>query len=163
MIRNALLWAACLAMAAAPAAAETLERQYRAVMHVVSAPTLEVLDDPAHLVGIPSFSGLAIFADGTVVPHRYAGWFDTVDGKGDFRGTALWRFPDGELKAAYEGQIEEVAGDGFDFRARMHTFSGTGRYAGVSGEGTFRGERYDTVAAGGATFLEGTMNLDLAD
>lgn len=152
----------CIALASGPAAAESLELTYRAVMHVVSAQTLQVLDDPRHQVGIPSFSGLALLADGKVVPHRYAGWFDVTDGKGDFRGTALWRFADGDLTAHYEGRIETMADD-FDFSARVHNFTGTGRYAGVSGEGSFKGERYETVATGGATYLEGTLNLQLAD
>jgi len=144
-----------------PSTGEAQERRYEAVMHVVSAPTLEVLGDAAHVVGIPTFRGLAIFADGTVVPHRYAGWFDTVDGIGDFRGTALWQWPDGELKATYDGRIETGAGGTFALRARMHAFSGTGRYQGVSGEGSFAGQRFDAVATGGETYLKGTMTLRL--
>ncbi|MEM0906013.1 MAG: hypothetical protein AAGJ94_01525 [Pseudomonadota bacterium] len=65
--------------------------------HIESAQTLSALRNPAHIVGIPAFRGLAIFDGDEVVVHRYAGWFDVTDGEGDIRGSALWEFDDGRL------------------------------------------------------------------
>lgn len=140
---------------------DALVLPFQAVTHVERAETLEVLDDPAHVVGIPAFAGLAMFADGRVVPLRYAGWFDIRGGLGEFRGAARWQFADGDLGAVYDGQITAQAGT-FELAARLRDFAGTGRYAGVRGEGDFTGRRYAAVADGGTTHLAGTLRLVLA-
>lgn len=149
------------ALAISPVRAETLERTYQAVMHVVSAPTLAVLDDPSHIVGIPSFRGLAIFADGSVVAHRYAGWFEIQDGAGAFHGSALWVFSDGELRGSYEGRIEPRLDDGIEVSATFTGFSGSGRYSNVTGTGEFAGRRLGPVTDGAETYLEGKLSLRL--
>lgn len=137
-----------------------LELAYQAVMHVEKAETMEVLDDPTHIMGMPTFSGLCLFGDGSVVPLRYAGCFNIRDGVGDFRGVARWRFAEGDIKGFYEGLIAADA-DLFEFSATVHDLTGTGRYEDVSGKGEFKGRRYEAVTSGGATHLTGSLTLHL--
>ena len=152
--------AAGLLYASTGVQAESVTRTYQAVMHVTHAETMEVLDEPGHVVGIAQFRGLALF-DGEPMEHRYAGWFETVDGVGDFRGTARWELPDGTLEARYHGTLDERAADDFEFEAEFSEFFGTGAYLDASGEGRFRGRRMAEVSKGGTTYLEGTITLEL--
>lgn len=153
---------AATALAATPLAAQTLTRDYQAVMHVTSMQSINVMDNAAHVMAVLTFRGLAIFGDGTVVPHRYEGWLDAVGGSGDFRGVARWALPDGTVSAKYEGIVGRLASDDFEFRATMHDFSGTGAYDGATGTGTFAGRRMEPVEDGGATYVEGTFTLTLS-
>lgn len=144
--------------------AETFERAYEAVMHVRNAHAMPVLDSENHVVGTGAFKGLAIFADGEIAIHRYDGWFDLTAGSGKFHGYALWRFDDGsEIKAAYEGTVQDTATKGFIVEARIRDVSGTGRFAGASGEGVFQGRRLEPIDQGGTTHLTGILRLSLPD
>lgn len=146
---------------ATPLSAETLTRDYTAVMHVTSMDSINVLDNPAHIVAVLTFRGLAMFEDGAIVPHRYEGWLDAVAGSGDFRGTARWTFPDGTLTAKYEGEVGQLESDNFEFRAQIHDFVGTDAYENATGTGVFGGRRMEPIDLGGATYLEGSFTLEL--
>jgi len=125
---------------------------------------------PGHLVGVGAFRGIAIFdAENPSTPaeiavHRYDGWFELRDGNGPFHGHALWTFKDGStLRAAYEGRAENASDTGVDVSAEFHDFQGTGRFAGVDGEGSFKGRRLVPIEAGGGTYLRGALRLTLPD
>ncbi|WP_172298456.1 hypothetical protein [Pseudoruegeria sp. HB172150] len=150
----------CLFLAPLAVQAEQLEMSYEAVMHTAEVQTIEILDDPAHHVGIAKFRGIALFEAEKPIVHRYEGWFDLVDGSGAFHGHALWDFGDGsEIRAAYEGHAEATSDGGVTVSAEIHDFSGTGRFEGATGEGSFAGERIDTLEAGGGTYITGVLNL----
>ena len=154
-----------LAMAfVSPASADPVERDYQAVMHVRSSHAILVLDSPSHVVGIGEFRGVAIFDDDEVAVHRYDGWFDLIDGEGSFHGYALWHFDDGsEIRAPYTGTASNISEHGVEVVATFDDFTGTGRFEGVTGEGSFKGERLEPIDVGGATVLNGTIVLNLPD
>lgn len=144
--------------------AETITLSYQAVMHVNASHGAPVLDQPNHIVGIAAFRGIAIFSEDEIAVHRYDGWFDLENGSGKFHGYALWRFEDGsEIKAAYEGDARRASTGDFEVEAKLHDFSGTGRFAGASGEGEFAGRRLEPVDKGGSTYLKGAFTLDLSN
>lgn len=139
-----------------------LTRTYQAVMHVRDSQAQPVLDHADHVVGTGAFRGLAIFKNGDVAVHRYEGWFDLKKGSGKFHGYALWRYDDGaEIRAAYDGLATRTGTGVFQVRARFYDFEGAGRYAGVSGEGSFEGRRFEPIEKGGSTLLNGTLILNL--
>ncbi len=143
-----------------PAFSETVTRDYQAVMHVSKSHAFPVLDRSDHVVGIGAFRGLAIFANGEVVVHRYEGWFDLSDGSGTFHGYASWRFEDGsEIRASYDGSALNPTATGVDVKARFHNFSGTGRFANASFEGAFEGRRLEAIEVGGSTYLKGRLEI----
>lgn len=149
-------------LAAAPAYGASVKRSYRAVMHVRDSHATPVLDNADHVIGTGAFRGLAIFVNGEVAIHRYDGWFDLTKGSGKFHGYALWHFEDGsEIRAAYDGLASKTGGTDFEVKARFHRFEGTGRFAGVSGAGSFGGRRYEPIDKGGSTLLDGTLTLEL--
>ncbi len=151
-------------MAMHTAQAETIELSYQAVTHVRESHAAPVLGREDHVVGIAAFRGIAIFAGGDIAVHRYDGWFDLTDGSGPFHGYALWRFDDGsELTAAYEGEARNIGAEGFHVEARIHGVTGTGRFAGASGDGGFSGRRLDPIDKGGSAYLNGTLSLTLPD
>jgi len=137
---------------------------YKAVMHVTASHAAPVLGDVSHLIGTGEFHGLAIFPENSIALHRYQGWFDLANGSGRYEGYALWRFDDGsEIRAAYDGSVRSVAAADFEVQAWFHDVSGTGRFAGASGEGSFTGRRFEPIEAGGSTYLTGTLTLKLPD
>jgi hypothetical protein len=150
------------ALVVSPSFGAQITRSYHAVMHVRDAHAKPVLNRPDHVVGIGAFRGLAIFKDGAVAVHRYQGWFDLTNGSGKFHGYALWRYEDGsELRAAYDGSARKSNSNEFQVKARFHHFEGTGRYAGVSGEGSFEGKRFEPIDKGGSTLLNGVLILTM--
>ncbi|MEO1274221.1 MAG: hypothetical protein AAFV96_02160 [Pseudomonadota bacterium] len=163
--RRLALGAALAAMLPAGAAwAETLRLTYDAVTVITRAEVHPVLDSETHVVGTGAFRGLALVEGGGVARHRYEGWFDLTAGSGPFHGYALWVFDDGsEIRATYEGRAEGVDGgaQGARFTAAFVEVTGTGRFEGARGTGGFEGRRYDPVEAGGATHLEGHIDLVL--
>ena len=151
-----------LLVAALPVRAEDIELTYQAVMHVHESHAAPVLDNADHVVGIGEFRGIAIFGDGEVTVHRYDGWFDLTDGTGNFHGYALWQFDDGsEIRASYEGSARRFGADLIGVEAKFHDFSGTGRFAGVTGIGDFSGRRLEPIDKGGSTYLRGDLTLTL--
>ncbi|MEM1050008.1 MAG: hypothetical protein AAGL24_27880 [Pseudomonadota bacterium] len=142
------------------APAETVTLAYQAVMHVREANAITILDDESHQIGIARFRGLALLQDGTVVPHRYEGWFDLTSGSGPFHGYALWTFPDGStLRARYDGTATAGADGAVTVEAILGDISGSGRFETVAGEGSFSGRRVDAIADGGNTHVIGRLVL----
>ncbi len=153
-----------LTAASPPAMAESITLSYQAITHIRSAHAMPVLDMPNHSVGVAAFRGLAIFPKQQIAVHRYDGWFDLTDGSGKFHGYALWRFDDkSEIRAAYNGRAQNLGGEGFAVEATFRDFTGTGRFAGITGEGEFKGRRVEPIDMGGSTYLEGTLSLKTPD
>ena len=94
-------WHRWLVIAAAVAApvrdlqAEAVTLSFQLVAHPVEVHTIEVPGQPGRVVGIASFRGIAIFDDGRIAHHSYAGTFDFLNGAGAIRGYARWTFDDG--------------------------------------------------------------------
>jgi hypothetical protein len=140
-----------------------IELTYEAAMHVRDSHAMTVLGRDDHVLGIGAFHGLANFADGRVATHRYDGWYDLIDGSGRFHGYALWQFEDGsEIRAVYDGEARESGAEGFEVGAQIRVVSGTGRFAGASGDGGFQGRRIEPIERGGRTQLSGTLRLERA-
>lgn len=159
-MKRLLLVAALFLTCPGLASAETVTLAYQAVMHVREAHSMRVFDDETHQIGIARFRGLALLQDGTVVPHRYEGWFDLTSGSGPFHGYALWTFPDGStLRARYDGSATAAADGTVTVEAMLEEVSGSGRFENVAGEGSFSGRRVDAIADGGNTHVIGRLVL----
>lgn len=152
------------ALVPAVGSAAELELNYDAVTFIRDVAARPVLDNEAHVVGTGAFRGIATFTDGAVAVHRYDGWFDLVDGVGPFHGYALWVFEDGsELRAEYEGGVTGTTANGVTFHADFTSVSGSGRFEGATGNGSFDGRRFEPLEVGGVAKLSGVLNVTVAD
>ncbi len=132
------------------------------MVHTTEVHALDLPGNPGHQIGTAAFRGLAIFDDGRIAHHTYAGGFDFIDGAGTFQGYASWRFEDGSsLASRYTGTAAARPGGGITFTGSHSELSGTGSYEGISGRGRFEGRRIDYLADGGDTWQRGHLELEL--
>jgi hypothetical protein len=157
----AALALAC-ALGAARARAADLTLSYQAIVHATEVHQIAVEGRPDHAIGIAAFRGLAIFEDGRIANHWYAGHFEFDKQSGPIAGQALWVFEDGStLRASYAGKATAANGGGISFSGRHSAVAGTGAYEGASGGGSFEGRRVDHLQDGGDTYYRGTLELTL--
>lgn len=152
-----------LAAMATPLQAGEQELPYDLVVHVSDIQSLPVPGREGHTVGIAAFDGIAVFDDGRIANHSYAGSFDFIDGEGTFEGYALWAFEDGSrLTSSYTGSAKATA-TGISLEGHHTDLAGTGSMEGATGEGTFTGSRIDHLETGGDTYHRGVLTLTLPD
>jgi hypothetical protein len=155
----AALVAGC-ALGAASASAADITLSYQAIVHATEVHDIPVEGLSGRAIGIAAFRGLAIFEDGRIANHWYAGHFDFHEQSGPFAGEALWVFEDGSrLRASYAGEALAAEGGGITFTGRHSALTGTGAYDGATGHGTFEGRRVDHLRNGGDTYYTGTLDL----
>lgn len=136
---------------------------YDLVVHVSDLQVVPVPGQDGHVVGIAAFDGIAIFDDGRIANHQYAGSFDFIDGEGTFHGYALWAFEDGSrLTSSYVGEAKATA-SGISLEGRHGDLAGTGSFSGATGEGSFTGSRIDHLETGGDTHHRGELTMTLPD
>jgi hypothetical protein len=163
-----LSWFLVAAAVGAPlghaARAETLTLDYDLVVHVTELYALDVPGRPGYEVGIANFRGIAVFDDGRIAHHAYAGGFDFIDGSGAFHGYAHWLFEDGSrLDSRYVGTAEGLPDGGIAFTGSHADITGAGAFEGVRGSGTFEGRRIADLEDGGETYHRGRLQLTLPD
>jgi hypothetical protein len=162
LLRHLALAALLLATLPAPARAESATLDYQLVVHATEVHSVAAPGHPDRTVGTASFRGIAIFADGRLAHHSYAGGFDFVKGAGSFQGYASWLFEDGSrLDSRYRGEAAAAPGGGITFEGSHSEITGSGAYAGASGSGRFEGRRIDDLAGGGDTWQRGRLELEL--
>lgn len=133
---------------------------YQAIVHTAEVHQIAVEGRPDHAIGIAAFRGLAIFDDGRIANHWYAGHFEFEKQSGPIAGQALWVFEDGStLRASYAGKAIAADGGGISFTGQHSAIAGTGAYDRASGSGTFEGRRVDHLEDGGDTYYSGTLDL----
>ena len=136
----------------------------RRVQGTAAVTSVEVGDVPGHVVGVVLFKGLSFFEGGEIATHSNPATFDLTDGSGPHRGYVMHYFDDGSTSIErYEGQARLSAdGKRTVVEGTFACVGGTGRFEGLQGEGTYRGERicreYRTTAtiAGRRQHLYGT-------
>jgi hypothetical protein len=145
---------------AAQARAAEVTLSYQTVVHATEVHAIPVEGRPDQSIGVAAFRGLAIFEDGRIADHWYAGHFEFEDQNGPFAGQALWVFEDGStLRARYAGEATAAQGGGITFKGEHSAVTGTGTYEGAAGSGTFEGRRVDHLKDGGDTYWHGTLAL----
>ena len=151
-------WVVTLAgvVVAAPVwAAEDLGNGRR-VQGTVSVEAVAVEDGEDHVVGVVEFSGLTFFANGEIVPHRNVSTFDLIDGEGSHSGYVVHRFADGSTSVErYAGGVRIDGASGRSIvEGVFECTGGTGRFAGIEGGGTYRGERLGGLEAGQYVYID---------
>jgi hypothetical protein len=130
----------------------------RRVQGTAEVTSVEVGDVPGHVVGVVVFKGLTFFADGEIATHANPATFDLTDGSGPHRGYVVHYFDDGSTSIErYEGEAR-LAADGkrTTVSGTFQCIGGTGRFKGLRGEGTYRGERLGALQTGDYVYVDTT-------
>jgi hypothetical protein len=156
--RHAWAILAIAALAAAPALAADDLGSGRRVQGTLSVETVPVGDTDGHVIGVVAFSGLTFFAGGAIAPHPNVSTFDLTDGAGPHQGYVVHRFDDGSTSTEhYQGAVRIDATTGRSVVEGSFTCTGgTGRFAGLQGSGTYRGERLGDLATGAYVYIDFT-------
>jgi hypothetical protein len=128
----------------------------RRVQNTTAVHEVEVGDAAGHVVGVVEFKGLTFFASGAIATHVNSATYDLVDGSGPHAGYVVHYFDDGSTSVEkYQGRaMIEAAGDRTVVEGEFECVGGTGRFAGLKGEGHYRGERIGSLAAGSYVYID---------
>jgi len=141
------------------------EIAYRTVYHVQKVETIEVGDVPGHVVGFSDTPGIIFMtkgpARGEIGTRKAISYSDTVKGKGPLTGYLTYTFPDGStMHTKAIGTFTPV--DGGKRTALEGTWEctgGTGRFEGMKGKGTFKGERVGPRETGSDGYVDVTGTI----
>jgi hypothetical protein len=130
----------------------------RRVQGTAEVTTVEVGDVSGHVVGVVEFKGLSFFADGEVATHTNPATFDLTNGSGPHQGYVVHYFDDGSTSIErYRGEARMSAdGKRTMIEGTFECVGGTGRFAGIKGEGTYRGERLGALRTGDYVYVDTT-------
>lgn len=130
----------------------------RRVQGTAEVTTLEVGDVPGHVVGVVEFKGLSFFAGGEVATHTNPATFELTNGSGPHQGYVVHYFDDGSTSIErYRGEARMSAdGKRTLVEGIFECVGGTGRFAGIKGEGTYRGERLGALQTGDYVYVDTT-------
>jgi hypothetical protein len=130
----------------------------RRVQGTAEVTSIEVGDVPGHIVGVVEFKGLTFFADGEIATHSNPATFDLTNGSGPHQGYVVHYFDDGSTSIErYRGEAQ-LSADGKTtvVEGTFECVGGTGRFAGLKGEGTYRGERLGALQTGDYVYVDTT-------
>jgi len=128
----------------------------RLVQGTAEATSVEVGGVPGHVLGVVEFKGLTFFADGEIATHSNPATFDLTNGFGPHRGYVVHYFDDGSTSIErYRGEARLSAdGRGTVVEGTFECIGGTGRFDGLKGEGTYRGERLGALRMGDYVYVD---------
>ena len=128
----------------------------RRVQSVTTVQSVPVGDAPGHVIGVIVFGGLTFYANGAIATHTNPATFDLTDGSGPHRGWVVHSFDDGSTAVErYEGRaILAADGQKTVVEGTFTCEGGSGRFAGLEGQGTYRGERFGRLTAGANVYVD---------
>jgi hypothetical protein len=128
------------------------------VQSTAEVSSVEVGDVAGHVVGVIEFKGLTFFADGEIATHSNPATFDLTNGSGPHQGYVIHYFDDGSTSTErYRGEARLSAdGKRTTVEGTFECVGGTGRFAGLKGQGTYRGERLGALQTGDYVYVDTT-------
>jgi hypothetical protein len=132
------------------------ELTWRAVWQINKAETLDVGDRAGHALGLGQADGLAFFENDEVATVVTTFINDLTGGSGVGKTYAVHRFEDDStLVVTFSPAVTADAETaGAAFQGSFVFASGTGRYAGISGNGSFSGRRFGGMSAPAQVYFD---------
>lgn len=124
-----------LTTAPAEAAEQTLK--FRLVTYALNVTAIPASNTEGHILGVGKFRGVAVFEDGGLADKLFTVSFDYTEGVGPFHGYSTYIFEDGSTIGARFDGTSEVGKNGRVIRGEYSVLTGTSRYEGVKGSGSF--------------------------
>ena len=137
----------------------------RNTSHTQKVEMMEVGDVPGHFMGVSQTHGIGFYAKGPdigeIIPRGGTAIFDVVKGKGTITGYELKTFKDGStIVLKWSGTLTPIdEGKRTAQEGTWEVTSGTGRYAGSKGGGTWKGERIGDFKTGGDSYFDWTGTI----
>jgi hypothetical protein len=130
----------------------------RRVQGTAEVTSVEVGDVEGHVVGVVEFKGLTFFEGGEIATHSNPATFDLTNGSGPHQGYVIHYFDDGSTSIErYQGEAKLSAyGKRTAVEGTFECVGGTGRFAGLKGQGTYRGERLGALQTGDYVYVDTT-------
>ena len=138
--------------------------KYRTVQFHTKVEIIKVGDVEGHIVGTNETTGLATLETGEVAVFSQWGTFDYTKGTGIHRQYGRLTFEDGStIDLKYEGTTRpDPKGKGSLFKSTsMVITQGTGKYAGIQGEGSYTARRVVPVGAGAQLYSDTILTYTL--
>lgn len=124
-------------------AGETTEKGQN-VQYNVKSEWVEVSE--GHVVGFYENTGLGFHDDGETTVIANKGTFDSIKGNGTSRGYLTKTFTDGSTYIVRHQGTSKPEGDHNLQEGTYEYVSGTGRYVGIKGGGTYWGRSYGKMS-----------------
>lgn len=148
-----VLAAAGLCMLAIPAGAGEQTLGFRLVTRPIDVKTEKFAAVEGVTISAGRYAGTAVFEDGRLANKEFTFSYDFRRGAGPFYGYSSYTFVDGSaLVMRYEGVLEP----GKPMLGRYTVLSGSGKYAGATGDGYF--EKVDDPWEG-ANLFQGRLRV----
>lgn len=134
----------------------------RTVYHTVKAETKDVGDVPGHITGAVHHAGLCFFtkgpASGEIATRTSKAQVDIVNGKGTYTTDIVYTLRDGSTLSQKATGTASPADDGKRtlYEGTYEMTGGTGKFAGIKGKGTFKGERLGPPQSGSDSYVDFT-------
>lgn len=127
----------------------------RNVSTLVDAKIVKVGDVGGHVLGRYEGKGVTFHPDGETSTYIQTGAFDYVKRAGSHKGYIIRTYPDGAMTTStYRGTARHTD-KGRRFNGTFEIVSGTGRFAGATGKGTYDG--FSTKVGMGIVDWEGVI------
>ena len=153
-----------LVLSTAPAAwaQKTVNEKGRVAYHYVKTEVMQAADVPGHIIGIADASGLRFPDTGEIGTYATKTIFDLINGTGSHQSYTVVTFDDGSTMISKAKGVSTAHSDGTSTFEGTYTYvGGTGRFAGIKGDGSYTGRRVGPVAGGANLFFDfvGTYTL----
>ncbi len=138
--------------------------KYRIVMFHKKAEINKVGDVEGHIMGVGEASGLASFETGEVAVVTLNWFADYIKGAGITQGYTRLMFEDGStIDFKYAGTTHpQPDGKSSLFKSTSVVITqGSGKYAGIKGEGSYTGRRVAPLGGGAQLFIDTILTYTL--
>ncbi len=126
-------------VSAAQAQAEDLK--CKLISMITKADTNKIDDQEGHIIGIFERKGLMVHENGEIANELNRGVFDSIKGVTKLQGYCLQTFKDGSTMMMRHQGINDK---GKIVEASFEFIKGTGRFEGITGQGTYTGQNYES-------------------
>jgi len=150
----------CVWVAQVPIIQAADEIACRNVLHTQKVETMEVGDVPGHIMGVNHSVGLAFYTKGPdagqIATRTGITIFDITNGKGTYSGNEVKTFQDNaSVFVRFSGTQTPIdGGKRTAYEGTWEITGGTGRFSGMKGTGTLKGERVGSPKSGGDTYTD---------
>jgi hypothetical protein len=143
------------------AGAETLK--WRQGLRITRVESTAIGDLPGPVVGIGDSSGVAFFENGDVASTGTHFAFFYTDGSGPAEAFAPFTFEDGSTFVVKFGSIAKAnkADNTTTFKGKFSFVYGSGRFAGIKGNGSVSGRRFAPLGSGAVLYFDYTATYTL--